>query len=55
VKGLTDGKLGAQIIVRWTNEGKINEVVMWYKEPKSGFIETYYLYPDGSTAGAIYE
>ncbi|SED10730.1 hypothetical protein [Paenibacillus sp. GP183] len=55
LKGLEQGKVGAQLIVNWTNESKVDKIELWYKDTKSGKIVTYYVYSDGSTAGAIYE
>jgi hypothetical protein len=55
LKGIEQGKVGAQLIVNWSNEGKVNKIELWYKDTKSGLIVTHYVYSDGSSAGAIYE
>jgi hypothetical protein len=54
LKGIEQGKVEAQLIVNWSNEGKVNKIELWHKE-KSGLIVTHYVYSDGSSAGAIYE
>jgi hypothetical protein len=55
VKGLEQGKIGAQLIVYWSKAGRVDKIELWYIHTKSGKIVTHYVYPDGSTAGAIYE
>jgi hypothetical protein len=55
IKGLEQGKIGAQLYIYWTDAGKVDKIVLWYKDTKSGFIMTHFVYSDGSTAGAIYE
>jgi hypothetical protein len=36
-------------------DGKVNKIELWYKHTASGKIVTHYVFPDGSTGGAIYE
>ncbi|MEK3910415.1 stalk domain-containing protein [Paenibacillus sp. FSL H7-0331] len=54
-KGLEQGEVGAQLIVYWTEDGKVDAIELWYKHNKSGKIVTHYVYPDGTTGGATYE
>jgi hypothetical protein len=54
-KGLEQGEIGAQLIVYWSKEGKVDKIELWYKHTKSGKIVTYYVFPDGTTGGAIVE
>lgn len=53
IEGLEKGYIQAQLFTHWSKEGEIEKIELWYT--KDGRIFTYYLYPNGSTAGTIYE
>ncbi|WP_240416229.1 stalk domain-containing protein [Paenibacillus periandrae] len=54
-KALEQGEVGAQLIVYWTEDGRVDAIELWYKHAKSGKVVTHYVYPDGTTGGATYE
>ncbi|CAG7653585.1 stalk domain-containing protein [Paenibacillus allorhizosphaerae] len=56
--GLKKGDLEAQLFINWTAGGQIDRYDLWYvKKAADGSrqIYTHIVYPDGSTAGALYE
>jgi hypothetical protein len=56
--GLQKGDLDAQLFINWSANGQIDRYDLWYvKKAADGSrkIYTYIVYPDGSTAGALYE
>ena len=53
--GLQQGKIGAQLIIHWTHEGKIDNLELWFKDNKTGTITTYYMDANGSTNEGAYE
>ena len=56
--GLKKGDLEAQLFINWSAGGQIDRYDLWYvKKAADGsrHIYTYIVYPDGSTAGALYE
>lgn len=58
VQGLEQGALDAQLFIRWTSGGQIDRYDLWYVQKGTDgtrHIYTYIVYPDGSTAGALYE
>jgi hypothetical protein len=55
LKGLEQGKIGAQLIITWSKAGHVDKIELWYNDTKSGLLVTYYAFPDGSSSGAIYE
>jgi hypothetical protein len=55
IKGLQQGNINAQLIVNWSKEGKVNKIELWYTQGKDRQIYTHYVYPDGTTGGAMYE
>ncbi|SFM20356.1 Copper amine oxidase N-terminal domain-containing protein [Paenibacillus sp. 1_12] len=55
ITGLEQGKIGAQLIVNWTDDSKVDAIELWYNHIKSGKIVTHYVYPDGTTGGATFE
>ncbi|MEK8128088.1 stalk domain-containing protein [Paenibacillus filicis] len=58
VRGLEKGDLDAQLFISWNPSGQVDRYDLWYaKRAPSGErrIYTHIVYPDGSTAGALYE
>ncbi|KRF10188.1 hypothetical protein ASG89_01220 [Paenibacillus sp. Soil766] len=53
--GLEQDSIGAQLIVYWSNEGKVEKIELGYKHPKSGKVVMHNVFPDGSTSEAIVE
>ncbi|MED4601560.1 stalk domain-containing protein [Paenibacillus validus] len=58
VQGLKRGDLDAQLFIRWNGEGQVDRYDLWYTSRADNgerHIYTHIVYPDGSTAGALYE
>ncbi|WJH36619.1 copper amine oxidase N-terminal domain-containing protein [Paenibacillus sp. CC-CFT747] len=55
VTGLEQGKIKAQLIMHWSDEGQVDRTALWYKTSEDKWIHVYYLYEDGSTTEALYE
>lgn len=53
--GMDQGKIGAQLIVYWSSESKVEKIELGYKHTKSGKLVMHNVFPDGSTSEAIVE
>ncbi|MDQ1910708.1 stalk domain-containing protein [Paenibacillus sp. GD4] len=56
-EGLLKGKLDAQLFIRWTTEGAIERMDLWYAKGTEAqrTVHTYIVYPDGTVAEGLYE
>ncbi|WNR45359.1 stalk domain-containing protein [Paenibacillus roseipurpureus] len=57
LEGLKEGKVNGQLIIHWSDDGKVNRIELWASQGTgtNRQIYTHYVYPDGSTGGALYE
>ncbi|MCR8644344.1 copper amine oxidase N-terminal domain-containing protein [Paenibacillus sp. N1-5-1-14] len=53
--GLETHKVGAQLIINWNKDDKIDRIQLMYSFPKTNQILLYLLNPDGTTNEAAYE
>ncbi|MGF7035964.1 hypothetical protein J2T17_007015 [Paenibacillus mucilaginosus] len=55
--GLEEGSLQGQLLVTWSEAGSVERIEMWYPKVQGSErrLYTHYLYPDGSSGGALIE